>query len=47
VRSFTRMKPVRARFPAHLPRERVVIPAPGCLPVPRSKCNFEAAVGPR
>jgi transposase len=28
VTSFTRRKPVRAPFPEHLPRERVVIPAP-------------------
>jgi transposase len=28
VHSFTRKKPVRAPFPAHLPRERVVIPGP-------------------
>src|ERR1700688_4767203 len=27
VHPFTRRKPVRAPFPAHLPRERVVIPA--------------------
>ena len=27
VRPFTRKKPVRAPFPAHLPRERVVVPA--------------------
>jgi transposase len=32
VRSFTRKKPVRAPFPAHLPRERVVIPAPSACP---------------
>jgi transposase len=31
VASFTRKKPVRVPFPEHLPRERVVIPAPaGC-----------------
>ena len=31
VQPFTRRKPVRAPFPAHLPRERVVLPAPtGC-----------------
>src|SRR3984957_8313897 len=31
VREFTRAKPVRARLPANLPRERVVVPAPtGC-----------------
>jgi transposase len=29
---FTRRKPVRAPFPAHLPRERVVIPAPTACP---------------
>ena len=28
VRSATRKKPVRAPLPAHLPRERVVVPAP-------------------
>ena len=28
VRPFTRRKPVRAPLPAHLPRERVVLPAP-------------------
>ena len=32
VTSFTRKKPVRAPFPEHLPRERVVIPAPTACP---------------
>ena len=32
VRSFPRKKPVRAPLPAHLPRERVVIPAPSACP---------------
>jgi transposase len=32
VRSFTGRKPVRAPFPEHLPRERVVIPAPAACP---------------
>jgi len=32
VRGFTRKKPVRAPLPAHLPRERVVVPAPSCCP---------------
>src|SRR5499427_3389335 len=32
VRSFTHKKPVRAPLPAHLPRERVVVPAPPCCP---------------
>ena len=32
VRSFTRAKPVRAPLPAHLPRERVVIPGPTACP---------------
>ena len=32
VRPFPRKKPVRAPFPAHLPRERVVIPAPTACP---------------
>jgi len=33
VKSFTRRRPVRAPLPAHLPRERVVIPAPCACPV--------------
>jgi transposase len=32
VHSFTRRRPVRAPLPAHLPRERVVIPAPSVCP---------------
>jgi transposase len=32
VRGFTRKKPVRGPLPAHLPRERVVIPAPSSCP---------------
>ena len=32
VRSFERKRPARKAFPAHLPRERVVIPAPECCP---------------
>jgi transposase len=32
VRPFTRKKPVRAPFPAHLPRERMVIPGPTACP---------------
>ena len=32
VPSCTRRKPVRAPFPAHLPRQRVVIPAPAACP---------------
>jgi hypothetical protein len=32
VHPFTRRKPVRAPFPAHLPRERVVIPGPTVCP---------------
>ena len=32
VHPFTRKKPVRAPFPAHLPRERVVIPGPSACP---------------
>src|SRR6266849_6365286 len=32
VRPFTRKKPVRAPLPAHLPRERVVIPGPTACP---------------
>ncbi|HEX6840369.1 MAG TPA: IS66 family transposase [Stellaceae bacterium] len=32
VRPFTRRKPGRAPFPAHLPRERVVIPGPTACP---------------
>ena len=33
VKSFTRQRPVRAPLPAHLPRERVIIPAPCACPV--------------
>jgi transposase len=33
VKSFSRGRPVRAPLPAHLPRERVVIPAPCACPV--------------
>jgi transposase len=32
VRSFPGKKPVRAPLPAHLPRERVVVPAPSACP---------------
>jgi transposase len=32
VQSFTRAKPVRGPLPAHLPRERVVLPAPTACP---------------
>src|SRR5206468_3557598 len=32
VRSFARRRPVRAPLPAHLPRERVVLPAPCACP---------------
>ncbi|HYY62650.1 MAG TPA: IS66 family transposase, partial [Burkholderiales bacterium] len=32
VRSFTRRRPVRAPLPAHLPRERVIVPAPAACP---------------
>jgi transposase len=32
VRGFSRKKPVRAPLPAHLPRERVVVPAPSACP---------------
>lgn len=32
VRAFTRNKPVRAPLPEHLPRERVVVPAPNACP---------------
>ena len=32
VRAFTRARPVRAPLPAHLPRERVVLPAPTVCP---------------
>jgi transposase len=39
VRSFTRAKPVRAPLPAHLPRERVVLPGPTACPC----CNGKLA----
>ena len=32
VRRLTHKKPMRAPLPAHLPRERVVVPAPPCCP---------------
>jgi transposase len=32
VRSFERKRPARKPFPEHLPRERIVIPAPDCCP---------------
>jgi hypothetical protein len=32
VRRFTRRKPVRAPLPGHLPRERLVLPAPSACP---------------
>src|ERR1700712_4237030 len=32
VRPFTRAKPMRAPLPAHLPRERVVLPSPTSCP---------------
>ena len=32
VRGFTRRKPMRAPLPAHLPRERVVVPGPAACP---------------
>lgn len=37
VASFTRKKPARAPLPAHLPRERVVIPAPSSCPCCQGK----------
>ncbi|MBF0394426.1 MAG: IS66 family transposase [Alphaproteobacteria bacterium] len=37
VRSFNRKKPVRGPLPAHLPRERVVLPGPGECPCCRGK----------
>jgi transposase len=37
VKSFSRRKPVRAPLPAHLPRERVVIPAPSVCPCCQGK----------
>ena len=39
VRPFTRKKPVRAPLPAHLPRERVVFPAPTSVPVLRRQAG--------
>ena len=41
VISFTRRKPVRAPFPAHLPRERVVIPGPSSCPCLRNEKAFD------
>ena len=39
VHPFTRKKPVRAPFPAHLPRERVVIPGADRLSVLRRQAR--------
>jgi hypothetical protein len=36
VRPFTRRRPSRGPLPAHLPRERVVLPAPTACPRRRS-----------
>ena len=37
VAQFTRRKPVRAPFPAHLPRERIVIPGPTACPCEKNR----------
>jgi hypothetical protein len=37
ARPFTRRKPVRAPFPAHLPCERVVIPGPTACPCEKNR----------
>ena len=48
VRSFERKRPARKPFPAHLPRERVVIPAPECCPCCGSaSCRSWARTSPR
>jgi transposase len=47
VRSFPRKRPVRAPLPAHLPRERVVIPAPSSCPCAGEEQDRDwAVVGP-
>jgi transposase len=45
VPSFTRKKPVRAPLSSHLPRERVVIPAPAACPCCGGKLGKLAKLG--
>ena len=45
VQSFQRKRPSRKPFPEHLPRERIVIPAPGALPPLRFAQDVEARRG--
>ena len=47
VHEFTRAKPVRAPLPAHLPRERVVVPAPSPAPVAAASSPSSARTSPR
>ncbi|MBV9828352.1 MAG: transposase, partial [Alphaproteobacteria bacterium] len=46
VHPFTRRKPVRAPFPAHLPRERVVIPGATACPCCRGRLRSAAVIPP-
>jgi transposase len=47
VKSFARQRPVRAPLPAHLPRERVIIPAPCACPVRGGRLANSARISPR
>jgi transposase len=47
VQSFARQRPARAPLPAHLPRERVIIPAPCACPVAAANWPSSARTSPR
>src|SRR5262245_52408774 len=47
VRSTSRNKPVRAPLPAHLPRERMVVPAPPCCRAAAASWSNWARTSPR
>ena len=47
VHSFVRKRPVRAALPAHLPRERMVIPAPSACPCCGGKLAKLGETSPR
>ena len=47
VRPFTRAKPVRGPLPAHLPRERVVLPSPTSCPAAAASSPNSARPSPR
>ncbi len=47
VQGFVRRRPVRGPLPAHLPRERVVIPVPGACPAAAAGSPSWARTSPR